>query len=160
MGNSVFVVKNQHGLYLSKQQEWVDGTEAQALYRTRHRDEAINTVFEVSSRDIYLRAETVVCELDAKGVPVLATVEALTPARAAQLAKQDLDLDDEPATPAEPAAEDTEATSTVAAGSEEAPASAEADVAASDEPASSEETPLAHSEETPPAPSEDTPPAF
>ncbi|HSB96486.1 MAG TPA: hypothetical protein VLC91_08565 [Spongiibacteraceae bacterium] len=75
MSNTVFVVKNQHDLYLSKQQEWVDGTDTQSLYRTRHRDESINTVFEVSSRDIYLRAESVVCEVDAKGNPVLATAE-------------------------------------------------------------------------------------
>ena len=73
MSNTVFVVKNQHDLYLSKQQEWVDGTDTQSLYRTRHRDEALNTVFEVSSRDIYLRAESVVCELDAKANPILAT---------------------------------------------------------------------------------------
>ncbi|MDB6061479.1 MAG: hypothetical protein JWM78_1582 [Verrucomicrobiaceae bacterium] len=67
--NTAFVIKNQHGLYLTKQQEWVSATEAHSLYRTTHRDEAINTVFEVSSRDIYLRAEVVVCELDTKGNP-------------------------------------------------------------------------------------------
>lgn len=66
---SVFVVKNQSGFYLSKQQEWVDGSDSQALYRTLHKDEAINTVFEVSSRDIYLRAEALVCECDEKGHP-------------------------------------------------------------------------------------------
>jgi hypothetical protein len=69
---SVFVVKNQLGLYLSKQQEWVDGSDEQSLYRTAHRDEAINTVFEVSSRDIYLRAETLVCETNDKGNPIVA----------------------------------------------------------------------------------------
>ncbi len=68
---SVFVVKNHLGLYLSKQQEWVDGSDNHALYRTVHKDEAINTVFEVSSRDIYLRAETLACECDDKGNPVI-----------------------------------------------------------------------------------------
>jgi hypothetical protein len=98
MGTTVFVIKNQQGLYLSKQQEWVDGADNHhSLYRTRHRDEAINTVFEVSSRDIYLRAETVICELDAKGNPALATAEPLTPARAAQIARQqNADLEGEP----------------------------------------------------------------
>lgn len=66
---SVFVVKNQSGFYLSKQQEWVDGSDSPVLYRTPHRDEAINTVFEVSSRDIYLRAEALACECDEKGHP-------------------------------------------------------------------------------------------
>ena len=69
--DKVFVVKNQQNLYLSKQQEWVDGADSQSLYRTQHRDEAINTVFEVSSRDIYLRAEALACAVDAKNNPVI-----------------------------------------------------------------------------------------
>lgn len=109
MSTTVFVIRNQQGLYLSKQQEWLDGTDSHVLYRTRHRDEAINTVFEVSSRDIYLRAETVICELDAKGNPALATAETLTPARAAQLARQqNADLEDEPAATEESTAEEAE----------------------------------------------------
>lgn len=120
--NTVFVLKNQQGLYLTKQQEWVDGSDAHVLYRTRHRDEATNTIFEASLRDIHLRAETVVCELDAKNNPVLATAETLTPARAAQIARQqDLDIEEEtPAAPEEaldaddtaPAADATDAAAT------------------------------------------------
>ena len=68
---SVFVVKNQLGQYLNKQQEWVEGSDSHTLFRTLHKDEAINTVFEVSSRDIYLRAEAIACELDAKGNPIV-----------------------------------------------------------------------------------------
>lgn len=99
--STVFIIKNQQGLYLSKQQEWVDGSDSHVLYRTRHRDEAINTVFEVSSRDIYLRAETVLCNLDTRGQPILATVEPVTPAKAAQIARLQDDLEDEPAPAAE-----------------------------------------------------------
>lgn len=66
---SVFVVKNQLGLFLNKQQEWIDGSDSHTLYRTAHKDEAINTVFEVSSRDIYLRAEAIACDCDDKGNP-------------------------------------------------------------------------------------------
>jgi hypothetical protein len=110
MGTTVFVVKNQQGLYLSKQQEWVDGADNHCLYRTRHRDEATNTVFEVSSRDIYLRAETVICELDSKGNPALATVEPLTAARAAQIARQqNADLEGQPAPHDEAASAEPEA---------------------------------------------------
>jgi hypothetical protein len=119
MGNTVFVVKNQQGLYLSKQQEWIDGTDNHPLYRTRHRDEAINTVFEVSSRDIYLRAETVICELDAKGNPALATAEVVTPARAAQIARQhneDLENESAPVEEAVPEEAEPEASSIDAAG--------------------------------------------
>lgn len=67
---TVFVIKNQAGQFLNKHQEWVDGDDRQALYRTAHRDEAVNTVFEVSSRDVYLRAEAVACAVDSKGQPL------------------------------------------------------------------------------------------
>jgi len=68
---TVFVIKNQTGQFLSKQQEWVDAGQSQTLFRSTHRDEAINTVFEVSSKDIYLRAEIMACHVDSKGQPLL-----------------------------------------------------------------------------------------
>lgn len=68
---TVFVIKNQSGLFLNKQLEWIDAGDGQPLYRTAHRDEAVNTVFEVSSKDIYLRAEAVACPVDAKGQPAV-----------------------------------------------------------------------------------------
>jgi hypothetical protein len=127
MSNTVFVVKNQQGLYLTKQQEWIDGADSHLLYRTRHRDEAINTVFEVSSRDIYLRAETVICELDPKGNPILATAEPVTPARAAQLARQyDLEDDTPPAEEAAADPVDADEAPTMANAEQEAEADAEA----------------------------------
>lgn len=67
--SEMFVIRNQDGQYLSKQREWVSGRDASVLYRTAHRDEAVNTVFEVSSKDIYLRAETVACTLDHRQLP-------------------------------------------------------------------------------------------
>lgn len=67
---TVYVIRNQAGLFLNKQQEWVPARENQSLYRTTHRDEAINTVFEVSSKDIYLRAEAIACGVDSKGQPL------------------------------------------------------------------------------------------
>jgi len=83
--HKVFVIKNQQGLYLSKQQEWVSGADNPLLFRTQHRDEAINTVFEVGLRDIHLRAEAVACEVDAKNHPVV------TAADQAQLALAEAD---------------------------------------------------------------------
>lgn len=65
----VFVVRNQHGQYLSKQREWVSGREAGQLYRTEYKDEAVNTVFEVSAKEISLRAEPVLCRLDQRQLP-------------------------------------------------------------------------------------------
>ena len=78
---TVFVIKNQTEQFLSKQQEWVDAGQSQHLFRTAHRDEAINTVFEVSSKDIYLRAEIVACHVDGKGQPLLGEpIDAVVPA--------------------------------------------------------------------------------
>ncbi len=69
--SSIFVIQNQNGHYLSKQQEWVDGRDRRILYRTAHRDEAVNVVFEHSSKDIYLRAQPLQCELDEQNQPVV-----------------------------------------------------------------------------------------
>jgi hypothetical protein len=71
MTATVFVIRNQSGQFLSKQNEWVDAGQSATLYRTVHRDEAVNTVFEISAKDIYLRAELVACRLDDRGAPVL-----------------------------------------------------------------------------------------
>lgn len=69
--STVFVIKNQHGHYLSKQQLWLDGSDRRLLYRTPHNDEAVNVVFEQSSKDIYLRAEPFPCELDKNNQPMV-----------------------------------------------------------------------------------------
>lgn len=66
---TVFVIQNQHGHYLNKQLEWVDGHDKRTLYRTVHRDEAINVVFEQSSKNIELRAHPLECETDESAQP-------------------------------------------------------------------------------------------
>ncbi len=77
--SKVFVVNNQHGQFASKQKEWVDGREPKLLFRSPHRDEAINLVFELSSKDIYLRAEAISVELDDKKQPVVEVTAELVP---------------------------------------------------------------------------------
>jgi len=67
----VFVVRNQLGHYWAKSKAWVDGTDARAVMRARHEDEAINTLFELSSRDIELRGEVLAAELSERGEPVI-----------------------------------------------------------------------------------------
>ncbi len=69
--SSVFVVKNQDGYFATKQKEWECGRDPKLLFRTAHKDEAINMVFELSSKDIDLRAEVIVVELDEKKHPVV-----------------------------------------------------------------------------------------
>lgn len=71
--NSVFIIQNQYNLYLTKQGEWADGTDANSLYSTPHKDVAINTKVEHSVRDPLLRLIVVPCTLDQKkGLPQIA----------------------------------------------------------------------------------------
>ncbi|MEY2908585.1 MAG: hypothetical protein RLZZ602_1108 [Pseudomonadota bacterium] len=53
----VYVVCNQHGHYWGRGKRWVDGRETPRVAHYSHRDEAVNTVFELSSKDIELRCE-------------------------------------------------------------------------------------------------------
>jgi len=67
----VFVIRNQLGHYWGKSKTWVDGSEARAVMRAKHEDEAINTLFELGSKDIELRGEVLAAELTERGEPVI-----------------------------------------------------------------------------------------
>jgi hypothetical protein len=69
--SSVFILRNQHGLFISRQGEWVNGREAAGLFRTTHKDEAINEMFEVSAKDHQQRVEIVSVSTNDKGIPAL-----------------------------------------------------------------------------------------
>ena len=64
--NQVFILQNQHQYFLSKSGEWLDGRDGQSLYRTPHKDEALNQMVEVNSKDYMQRIQIVACELDEK----------------------------------------------------------------------------------------------
>lgn len=81
--SKVFVVTNQHGHFLDKHRDWVDGRDPKVLFRSRHKDEAVNMVFEMSSKDIYLRAEAIAVEPDDKGQPIVEVTTELPPKAAA-----------------------------------------------------------------------------
>ena len=66
-----YIVINQLGQYLNKHKAWISGRDSQLIYRTVHKDEALNQVFEMSSKDIELRARILIAELDEKGQPVV-----------------------------------------------------------------------------------------
>lgn len=94
---TVFVIKNQAGLFLNKQGEWVDAAQPATLYRTVHRDEAVNTVFEVSAKDMYLRAEVIACKVDEKGQPAIGQpVEASTELAEAVAIDEEISADPAP----------------------------------------------------------------
>ena len=67
----VFVIRNQLGHYWGKSKAWVDGSQPRLVMRTAHRDEAVNTLFELSSKDFELRGEVVATQLSERGEPVI-----------------------------------------------------------------------------------------
>lgn len=67
----VFVIRNQHGHYWGKSKNWLDGSEARAVMRSKHRDEAVNTLVELGSKDFELRGEVVAAEVGERGEPIL-----------------------------------------------------------------------------------------
>jgi|GEM_PF-1174199 len=65
----VYVLTNQHQQFLSKSNEWIDGRESSKLFRTEHKDVAINQMFEANTRNVSLRIELLECPLDSKKHP-------------------------------------------------------------------------------------------
>ena len=56
---AVFLLQNQYDQYLSKSGEWLDGADSKTLYRTVHKDEAINQKVEVAVKQADTRAKIV-----------------------------------------------------------------------------------------------------
>jgi len=70
---TIFILQNQHQQYLEKSLEWNNETDANQLFKTPHKDVALNQLMELNSKDIQLRATVVSCELNSAGNPVLPT---------------------------------------------------------------------------------------
>ena len=66
-----FILKNQDGHYWGRSKEWVDGSDRSRVAQYKHRDEASNTVFELSSKDFGLRAEIMEMTLKEGKLPKL-----------------------------------------------------------------------------------------
>ncbi|MDP4650913.1 MAG: hypothetical protein NWQ24_01170 [Haliea sp.] len=69
--SEVFVVSNQLGHYWGKSKAWVDGRDSRPVARLKHRDEAVNLLFELSSKDVTLRGEVLATAVDSRGDPVI-----------------------------------------------------------------------------------------
>ena len=98
---SVYVIANQFGHWLGKQNQWLESDDPQHCFRTPHYDIALNQLIEANAREIELRLSLLECPLDDKGSPVLAEAR---PAR-----KRAVQFDESEETPAaeqEDAAED------------------------------------------------------
>ena len=70
--SDVYIIKNQHGHYWGRGKRWVDGRETAKVLTFTHYDEVTNTVFELSSKDIDLRCETMELAITEGKLPALA----------------------------------------------------------------------------------------
>jgi hypothetical protein len=64
----VYLLQRNDGYYLSKHQDWVDGSHANELYRASHKDDAINTKVELTVKEPLLRLKIISCDLTERGV--------------------------------------------------------------------------------------------
>lgn len=69
--SEIFILQNQENLFLGKQNNWVDGRDLSVLFKTAHKDEAINQMFEASSKDYRQRIRLISCSVNEKGLPLI-----------------------------------------------------------------------------------------
>lgn len=69
--SDLYILRNQDGRFLGKQKEWLDGRDRGALYKTPHKDEAINQMVEINTKDYQQRITVVTCATDERGLPVM-----------------------------------------------------------------------------------------
>lgn len=69
--SELFILQNQDKLFLGRQNNWLDGRDLAALYKTVHKDEAINQMFEASSKDYRQRIKVISCNANEKGLPLI-----------------------------------------------------------------------------------------
>lgn len=71
----VFIISNQNGLFLGKQAQWLDENEPSAVWRSPHRDVALNHLIESNARDIEQRMVLLQCPVNEKDIPLLGDAE-------------------------------------------------------------------------------------
>lgn len=76
---TLYVIRNQNRHYLGRHGEWLDGSHVPALFRSEHRDVAVNELVELNLRDIALRAEIMACDPDSHGNPQVPVLNPLPP---------------------------------------------------------------------------------
>lgn len=67
----MYILHNQDGYFLTKSGDWSDGRELTPLFKTIHKDEAINQLFETNSKDYNLRLSLLECEINSKKMPLI-----------------------------------------------------------------------------------------
>src|SRR5690554_369949 len=70
--SDIYLLQNQDKLFLGKQKDWLDGRDRNSLFKTVHKDEAVNQCVEVSAKDYLQRITLLSCPVDERGLPVIA----------------------------------------------------------------------------------------
>ncbi|MFL0798607.1 MAG: hypothetical protein K6L73_14090 [Cellvibrionaceae bacterium] len=69
--SQVFILQNQNKYFLNKHREWVDGHDAGLVFRTPHRDIALNEMIEVNSKDVTQRIRIMECDVNSRNHPLI-----------------------------------------------------------------------------------------
>jgi hypothetical protein len=94
--SELFILQNQDKLFFGKQKDWLDGRDPGSLYKTLHKDEAINQLVEVSSKDYTQRIKVLACAANEKGLPMIDAELLPPPQPKVSKAQTALALDPEP----------------------------------------------------------------
>lgn len=85
--SSIYILQSQDDLFLSKSGEWVSGDDSKILFRTQHKDEAINQKVELTVKQPELRVNISTAQLSDNGKlilskePQVVLPECVTPAQ-------------------------------------------------------------------------------
>jgi hypothetical protein len=86
--DEIYLLQNQDKRFLSKQNNWVDGRDLGCLYKTRHKDEALNQLFEVNAKDHSQRLQVLHCPVKPNGLPRIDPEHLPPPAEKSQAAEE------------------------------------------------------------------------
>jgi hypothetical protein len=67
----LYLLQNQDKYFLGKQNEWVDGLDHRELFKTPHRDIAVNHLFEINAHDYTQRIHLLDCEVQGHNIPII-----------------------------------------------------------------------------------------
>ena len=68
---TLFIVRDAIGNLLTKDLSWTMGCTTTELFKTPHKDVALNQLLELNASDIGLRAQIITCEVDKRNRPVI-----------------------------------------------------------------------------------------
>lgn len=70
--STLYLICNETNHFLAKSGEWTDTLRVNVVYRTVHKDEALNQLLEINAKDIGLRLRIVEASYTEDGIQLLA----------------------------------------------------------------------------------------